>query len=109
MSRSDLEVTTMNSKVPRYYLTGMSVVSGLGVSIGALPAMLALLFKPGSEATLFWRAEHFCVVIFPVVCVIGLIGSWALYHRNYARFACLVASLPILNVLVFAASVLQIR
>jgi hypothetical protein len=90
-------------------MISMSVIWALGVSIGSVPAIFALIFKPGPNATPLGWMEYLSVLTFPVLCVVALTGSWILFNRTQVRMACLVASLPVVNVLLFAVSTWQIE
>ena len=91
------------------YLIVMSVLSALGAAISAPIAMLSLLFKPGQDATLLGWTCYVSVLACPITCVVSLASSWASHNSGRSRLACLLATLPLVNLVLIIGSMQMIE
>jgi hypothetical protein len=92
------------------YLQLATVVWTVGGAPIALfiPCFLAFAFDaPGTDSDPEALTFFASVVSFPVVCVVAVGGSWTLYKRGETKAACLLTSLPLVNVIAFTIVVIR--
>ena len=89
----------------------VSMVWGAGLMMGGAAAVMSpMMFDaPGSEKDPYVWKLFYCVVSFPVVCVLTIAGSWIAYaflrhsRTPFARvFPIVLACLPLIPIAAFA-------
>ena len=101
----------MSQKRTRTFLIIATVIFSLGGLLGVLPAITSVFLfdAPGSESNAATVVLFVNALTFPLACLVSVVASWVLYAVKRYTLACVLALLPLVNVIFGGGALLWLQ